>query len=169
MQRLSQEQTLLRCRLIETRLGTVGISDLNFQLAGINELGASAYSIVNLQIKLRLICGWVRRARRLDDSLTRAILLSFVAAIGPSRRVAASAGARKPLSSYPWFGRVNGIARPFKGRKSNYVISWLRCAEETAVWSLMTEFQTESGMDEYQIVRRVKQAENREIRIKSEN
>lgn len=55
--------------------------------------------------------------------------MAFERAVSPSRR-AASAGARKPLPSYPRFGRVNGIARPFKGRESNYVISWLRYAEE---------------------------------------
>lgn len=81
--------------------------------------------ICGLSRKTRLICGWIRRRPRpLDDSLTRTILLSFVLAIGPSRRAAASAGARKLLSSYSRFGRVNGTAWPFKGRKSNYVISW---------------------------------------------
>lgn len=113
------------------RLDTVEVSDLSFQLTESTN-SVSAYSTVNLQIKPRLICGWIRRACRLNDSLTRAILLCFVPTIDLSRRAAASANAWKPLSSYSRFGRVNGITRPFKGRKSNYVISWLQYAEEAA-------------------------------------
>lgn len=132
------------------RLDTVEVSDLSFRLTKPESTNSvSAYSTVNLWIKPRLICGWVRRARRLNDSLTRTVLLCFVPAIDPSRRAAASANAWKPLSSYSRFGRVNGITRPFKGRKSNYVISWLWVRRRSGdPRSLMTEFQTESEMDE---------------------
>jgi len=116
-----------------------------------------------------LICGlnrgWIRRARRLDDSLTRTILLCFVPAIDPSRRAAASANAWKPLSSYSRFGRVNGITRPFKGRKSNYVISWLRYAEE-AVAMLDDGVSDRIGDGWRTVLRRVKVDRESEYRSK---
>lgn len=101
--------------------------------------------ICGLNRKTRLICGWIRRRpRRLDDSLTRAILLSFVLAIGPSRRAAASAGARKLLSSYSRFGRVNGIG-PLKGGNP---ITQYRGTQRKWSRSLMTETVSEKMNEE---------------------
>ena len=76
--------------------------------------------IINLWIKLRLICGRVRRALgRLSNKGHPLLLVSFVPSVVEALGVAEQhLEPLEPLSNYPRIGRVNGIARPFKGRES---------------------------------------------------